>query len=166
VLRPLGALAAPLDDLDSRVRFAVRVDISSTLLLTAFTALRLVWLCGALSPCIAYLATSPWFYGGIPMMNTLFSAGLDIVATMAIIDMAGPRRAAQYAAMSATFTGIRGVLGPPLGAAIISLAGVRAVYLIAACMMAFTVWLLPRQVRTFAWAVPSYQSIPSSPSAS
>ena len=67
---------------------------------------------------------------------------------------------------SATLTGVRGMLDPPLGAMIIYVAGVRAVDPIAVCTMISAVRLLHRQVRALASsALPSYRTVPSSSSA-
>ena len=76
------------------------------------------------------------------------------------------REVLRYLAVSATLTGVRGMLGPPLGATIIHVAGVRAVYLVAAGTMISAVWRLHRQVRVLtSSALPSYRTVPSSSNA-
>jgi len=62
-----------------------------------------------------------------------------------VIDLAGPQRAAQYVAISATLAGVRGVLGPLLGGLVIWALGVRAVYLVALALMAGAAWLVARE---------------------
>src|SRR5205807_2068326 len=60
---------------------------------TSLETLQLVWICGALSPCIAYVATTPWMYSASSLTNALFGPGLEIVATLVIV--AAARTASQ-----------------------------------------------------------------------
>jgi MFS family permease len=66
---------------------------------------------------------------------------------LVIIECAGPRQTAQYAAIGATLAGLRGVVAPLVGGVLIQTAGVHAVYLVAAVLMAAGALLVSRQVR-------------------
>jgi hypothetical protein len=50
-------------------------------------------------------------------------------------------------AVAGVFAGVRGVLAPLLGAALIEGLGVHAVYLVSASAMAAAAWLVGRQLR-------------------
>jgi MFS family permease len=103
-------------------------------------ALQVVYAVGALTPVVyyvaAHIARTPWVLVAAAVSESLMATGLDLVWMLAVIDLAGPRRTAQYAAIAATLAGVRGVIGPLVGAAIIESIGVHAVYLVAAALMA------------------------------
>lgn len=102
---------------------------------SSVAALRCVYLVGAAVPLIYLIARRPWVLVMGSMSDALMSAGLDLVFTLTLIEVAGPQRAARYAAISATLAGVRGVLGPLAGAFLIEAFGVRSVYAVAAAAM-------------------------------
>jgi MFS family permease len=110
-------------------------------------ALRAVYAVGVLMPVVFYFATAPWMLVGASIAESLLTTGLDLVWMLVIIDFAGPRRIPQYMAICTTLAGVRGVVGPFVGGALIELGGVRSVYLVAAVLMATGAWLVSRQVR-------------------
>jgi predicted MFS family arabinose efflux permease len=112
--------------------------------------LRGVYVIGALSPIVYYFADSPWILAITAVTEALMTSGLDMVWTMCLMDAAGPRRTAQYVAISATFAGVRGVACPLLSAFMIQTLGVRSVYLTAAVVMAFAIILLSITIRAAA----------------
>jgi hypothetical protein len=69
---------------------------------------------------------------------------------VSVIEVAGRRRTAQYMGISATLAGVRGVIGPLLGALMIRTLGVHAVFLTAAASMTIGAWLVSRQLRVMA----------------
>jgi hypothetical protein len=75
-----------------------------------------------------------------------------MVWIMCLMDAAGPRRTAQYVAISATLAGVRGVLCPLLSAVIIQMAGVRAVYVTAAVVMVIAIAMVSAAIRAAATA--------------
>jgi MFS family permease len=109
-------------------------------------ALRAVYVVGALTPLIYFFSRTPSMLIAASVTESLMATGLDLVWMLAIIEFAGPRRTAQYAAIAATLAGVRGVIGPLLGAAIIQTLGLHAVYLVAAALMASGAWLVHRQL--------------------
>ncbi len=109
--------------------------------------LRVVYVAGALSPVVLYFAHSPWVLMVTAVTEALMTSGLDMVWIICLLDAAGPRRTAQYVAISATLAGVRGVLCPLASAVIIQVAGVRSVYLMAAVIMAVAVILLSAAIR-------------------
>jgi hypothetical protein len=66
---------------------------------------------------------------------------------LAVIDVAGPQRTAQYVAIGATLAGVRGVVGPLAGGLLIHSVGVHAVYLAAAMLTLSGAWLVGRELR-------------------
>jgi predicted MFS family arabinose efflux permease len=120
-----------------------RVDGRATL-----SVLRTVYLIGALSPLVYLAATSPWLLAVTAVTEALMASGLDLVWTMCLMDAAGPRRTAQYVAISATLAGVRGVLCPLVSAVLIETVGVRAVYAVAAAVMLSAVWILSAAIRS------------------
>jgi MFS family permease len=66
---------------------------------------------------------------------------------MAVIDVAGPQRTAQYVAIGATLAGVRGVAGPLVGGLVIHSFGIHAVYLVAAILTFSGAWLVGRELR-------------------
>jgi MFS family permease len=78
------------------------------------------------------------------------ATGLDLVWMLAIIEFAGTHRTAQYAAIASTLAGIRGVMGPLLGALIIETLGLQALYFAAAALMGAGVISIGCQARTLA----------------
>lgn len=119
--------------------------------------LRVVYLLGALVPCIYALAWTPWLLLGVGVVEGLMLTGLDLVWMMAIIDAGGPERTTHYAALSMTLTGLRGIIGPLLGGLIITYVGVRAVYVVAIVLMLSAVLMLgfPRRAARPRPAAPS-----------
>jgi MFS family permease len=118
---------------------------------SSLAALRAVYLVGIATPLAYYaiqvVARNPWSLAVTSVSEALMATGLDLVWTTVVIDFAGPHRAAQYAAISGTLAGVRGILAPLLGAAIIQWWGLHAVYLVAANLMLFGAWLVTRQLR-------------------
>ena len=113
---------------------------------SSLAALRAVYAVGALTPLFYFCSTSAWMLVAAAVAESLMATGLDLVWMLAVIDFAGPRRVAQYAAVAATLAGVRGVLGPLAGAVVIETLGVHAVYLVAATLMAAGAWLVSRQL--------------------
>ncbi len=110
-------------------------------------ALRVMYLIGAATPLIYYLAWSPWVLVASVVTDSLVSIGLELVWMMVVIDIAGPQRTAQYVAIGATLAGVRGVAGPLVGGLVIHAFGIHAVYLIAAILMFSGAWLVGRDLR-------------------
>ena len=110
-------------------------------------ALRVMYLIGAATPLIYYLAWSPWVLVASVVTDSLASVGLELVWMMAVIDVAGPQRTAQYVAIGATLAGVRGIVGPLVGGLVIHAFGIHAVYLSAAILMFFGAWLVGRDLR-------------------
>jgi len=112
---------------------------------SSLDALWMMYVVGAATPAICALAWNPWVLVASSVTDALFGIGLDLVWMIVVIDLAGPRRAAQYVAIGATLAGVRGVLGPLLGGLVIWALGVRAVYLVALALMAGAAWLVARE---------------------
>ena len=110
--------------------------------------LRVVYAVGTLSPLVYYLAASPWALALTAVTEALMTSGLDMVWIMCVMDAAGPRRTAQYVAISATLAGVRGIVCPLVSAVLIHTFGVRSVYLVAAVVMLSAVGLLSHAIRT------------------
>ncbi len=102
---------------------------------SSLATLKMVYVIGALTPMIFFSARSSWMLAGGFVADSLMNTGLDLVWTMVLIEIAGPARAAQYAAINATLAGIRGTLAPLLGAAVITHVGVYGVYPLACGLM-------------------------------
>jgi MFS family permease len=79
--------------------------------------------------------------------DSLLAVGLELVWMLAVIDVAGPQRTAQYVAIGGTLAGVRGVVGPLVGGLLIQSAGVHAVYLVAAILTLSGAWLVGRELR-------------------
>jgi MFS family permease len=122
---------------------------------SSLTTLRLVYLTGALTPLAYWAASAPWMLGAATLSEALMSTGLDLVWTLVVIDFAGRRRAASYAAVAATLAGVRGVLAPLAGGLLIQTAGLRAVYLVAAALMGLGALLVSQQIRQIREQAPS-----------
>jgi len=103
-------------------------------------ALRLVYSLGTLTPVIYYVcsltAATPWVLIIATVAESLMHTGLDLVWMLAIIELGGKERTTQYAAIGATLAGVRGLIGPLVGAAVIETLGLHAVYAVAAGLMA------------------------------
>jgi predicted MFS family arabinose efflux permease len=103
-------------------------------------ALRLVYVLGTLTPVIYYVtsvfAPTPWVLLGAAVAESLMHTGLDLVWMLALIELGGRERTTQYAAIGATLAGVRGLVGPLVGAAVIETVGLHAVYVLAAVLMA------------------------------
>jgi predicted MFS family arabinose efflux permease len=112
---------------------------------SAAGTLRTVYLFGVVSALTYYLAWNPWMLFAITIAESFMATGLDMVWMLAVIDAAGPRRTAQYAAISATLVGVRGLGAPILGAVLIEHVGLHAVYLVAATAMLIAVLILSRE---------------------
>jgi MFS family permease len=111
-------------------------------------ALRVVYTVGTFVPVIfALCAMNPSLVIGASVAESLMATGLDLVWMLAVIEFAGPARTAQYAAIAGTLAGVRGVLGPLAGAALIETAGLQALYVVAAILMASGTLLVWRQAR-------------------
>src|SRR6266849_6408029 len=114
---------------------------------SSLEALRVMYLVGAATPLIYYIAWSPWVLVASSVTDSLLAVGLELVWMMAVIDVAGPQRTAQYVAIGATLAGVRGVAGPLVGGPLIHAFGVHAVYLVAAILTLSGAWLVGREVR-------------------
>ena len=114
---------------------------------SSLEALRVMYLVGATTPLIYYLAWSPWVLVASAITDSLLAVGLELVWMMAVIDVAGPQRTAQYVAIGATLAGVRGVAGPLVGGLVIHSFGIHAVYLVAAILMFSGAWLVGRELR-------------------
>jgi MFS family permease len=79
--------------------------------------------------------------------DSLLAIGLELVWLMAVIDVAGPQRTAQYVAIGATLAGVRGIAGPLVGGLLIHASGVHTVYLVAAILTFSAAWLVGRDLR-------------------
>ncbi|HEU5321622.1 MAG TPA: MFS transporter [Methylomirabilota bacterium] len=111
-------------------------------------ALRLVYCVGAVTPIVEFFATRPGVLAVTAVTESLMTTGLDLLMTLALIEVAGRRSTARFAAVAATLGGLRGVLAPLAGAALIEHAGVRAVSVVAAALMVAGAALLTWQVRS------------------
>jgi MFS family permease len=114
---------------------------------SSLEALRVMYLIGAATPLIYYLAWSPWVLVASAVTDSLLSVGLELVWMMAVIDVAGPQRTAQYVAIGATLAGVRGIAGPLVGGLVIHAFGIHAVYLVAAILTFSGAWLVGRDLR-------------------
>ena len=114
---------------------------------SSLEALRVMYLVGATTPLILYLAWSPWVLVASTVTDSLLAVGLELVWMMAVIDIAGPQRTAQYVAIGATLAGVRGIAGPLVGGLVIYSFGIHAVYLVAAILMFSGAWLVGRELR-------------------
>src|SRR5438128_5935174 len=114
---------------------------------SSLEALRVMYLVGAATPLIYYIAWSPWVLVASSVTDSLLAVGLELVWMMAVIDVAGPQRTAQYVAIGATLAGVRAVVGPLVGGLLIHAFGVHAVYLVAAILTLSGAWLVGREVR-------------------
>jgi predicted MFS family arabinose efflux permease len=114
---------------------------------SSLEALRVMYLFGATTPLIYYLAWSPWVLAASAVTDSLAAVGLELVWMMAVIDVAGPQRTAQYVAISATLAGVRGIAGPLVGGLVIHSFGIHAVYLVASILTFSGAWLVGRELR-------------------
>jgi MFS family permease len=114
---------------------------------SSLEALRVMYLIGAATPLIYYVAWSPWVLVASSVTDSLLSVGLELVWMMAIIDVAGPHRTAQYVAIGATLAGVPGIAGPLVGGLLIHAFGVHAVYLVASILTFFGAWIVGRELR-------------------
>lgn len=110
-------------------------------------ALRLVYFIGVLTPLIDVVAKSAGVFALSYVSDSLMITGLELVLTLAIIDVAGREKTARYVAISSTLAGVRGMVAPLVGAALIESVGVRAVYAVAAALMTMGALLLTWQQR-------------------
>jgi len=114
---------------------------------SSLEALRVMYLVGAMTPLIYYVAWSPWVLVASAVTDSLLAVGLELVWMMAVIDVAGPQRTTQYVAIGATLAGVRGVAGPLVGGLVIHSFGIHAVYLVAAILTFSGAWLVCRDLR-------------------
>jgi predicted MFS family arabinose efflux permease len=112
---------------------------------SSLEALRVMYFIGAVTPLIYYVAWSPWVLVASSITDSLLAIGLELVWLMAVIDVAGPQRTAQYVAIGATLAGVRGVVGPLAGGLLIHAFGVHAVYLVASILTFAGAWLVGRE---------------------
>jgi predicted MFS family arabinose efflux permease len=112
---------------------------------SSLEALRVMYVIGAVTPLIYYVAWSPWVLVASSITDSLLAIGLELVWLMAVIDVAGPQRTAQYVAIGATLAGVRGVVGPLAGGLLIHAFGVHAVYLVASILTFAGAWLVGRE---------------------
>jgi MFS family permease len=113
---------------------------------SAVSVLRIVYMLGTLTPLVyvtvSVVARSPWALVAGSVIESLMHTGLDLVWMLTVIELGGRHRTTQYAAIAATLAGVRGVVGPLLSALVIETLGLRAVYLIAAALMAGGAWIV------------------------
>jgi len=114
---------------------------------SSLEALRVMYLVGATTPLIYYIAWSPWVLVASAVTDSVVAVGLELVWMMAVIDVAGPQRTTQYVAIGATLAGVRGVAGPLVGGLVIHSFGIHAVYLVAAILTFSGAWLVCRDLR-------------------
>jgi MFS family permease len=114
---------------------------------SSLQALRAVYVVGTATALLYGATRTPWMLMGASIAESLMTTGLDLVWMLAVIDAAGPGRTAQYAAIAGTLAGVRGVIAPLVGAAIIESLGLQAVYLVAAALMAGGALILTVQLR-------------------
>jgi MFS family permease len=140
------AAAAAVAALAGNLTWGRLVDRRSSL-----PVLRLVYLLGTLAPVIYYVsslfATTPWILLGASVAESLMHTGLDLVWMLAIIELGGKERTTQYAAIGATLAGVRGLIGPLVGAAVIQTLGLHAVYAVAAGLMACGACIVSRHAQ-------------------
>jgi MFS family permease len=110
--------------------------------------LAIVYFIGALTPMVDMFVTNPRVLVISYVCDALMTTGLDLVLMLAIIDIAGRQQTARYVAIASTLGGLRGIVAPLAGAAIIEYAGVRAVYAVAATMMVAGGLVVLWQLRT------------------
>jgi MFS family permease len=106
-----------------------------------------MYLVGAVTPLVYYVAWHPWVLVASAITDSLLSVGLELVWMMAVIDVAGPQRTANYVAIGATLAGVRGIAGPLVGGLVIHAFGIHAVYLVAAILTFFGASLVGRELR-------------------
>ena len=114
---------------------------------SSLEALRVMYLVGAAAPLIYYIAWSPWVLVASAITDSIVAVALELVWMMAVIDVAGPQRTAQYVAIGATLAGVRGIAGPLVGGLLIHASGVHTVYLVAAILTFSAAWLVGRDLR-------------------
>ena len=137
------AAAAALASIGGNLVWGRLVDGQRTL-----NALRVVYTVGTCVPVIfALCAVHPSLVIGASVAESLMATGLDLVWMLAVIEFAGPGRTAQYAAIASTLAGVRGVLGPLAGAALIETVGLQSLYVVAAALMGTGAVLVWRQAR-------------------
>ena len=137
------AAAAAVASIGGNVVWGRLVDGQRTL-----KALRVVYAVGTCVPIIfALCAVHPSLVIGASVAESLMATGLDLVWMLTVIEFAGPGRTAQYAAIASTLAGVRGVLGPLAGAAVIETAGLQTLYVVAAALMASGAALVWRQAQ-------------------
>lgn len=102
---------------------------------------------GGMTPLVYYIAWSPWVLVASSVTDSLVSVGLELVWMMAVIDVAGPQRTAQYVAIGATLAGVRGIAGPLVGGLVIHAFGIHAVYLLAAILIFSGTWVVGRELK-------------------
>jgi MFS family permease len=104
---------------------------------SSVAVLRTVYMLGIVTPQL-YLAgfalRTPWLVLGPSMVDSFVSSGLDIVANLAVIDVAG-RQSGQYIGIYQTLAGVRGVIGPFLGAWLLHHLGIHSAFVAAAVVM-------------------------------
>ena len=101
---------------------------------------------GGMTP-LVYHRLEPLGAVASSVTDSLVSVGLELVWMMAVIDVAGPQRAAQYVAIGATLAGVRGIAGPLVGRLLIYAFGIHAVYLLAAILIFSGTWVVGRELR-------------------
>ena len=119
--------------------------------------LAIVYFVGALTPMVDVFVTTPSVLVVSYVCDALMTTGLDLVLMLAIIDTAGRQQTARYAAIASTLGGLRGIVAPLAGAAIIEYAGVRVVYAVASALMIAGGLVVLWQLRTRTAPLPSAQ---------
>jgi MFS family permease len=115
---------------------------------SSLSAMRFVYVAGLVSTACYLTASTPYGLVGSFVGDGLVGSGLEVAWIVALIDVAGPGRAARAAAVSATLAGTRGLLGPIAGAVLIDGFGLGVVYVVAIGCMLGALALLGRVVPT------------------
>jgi|SRR5579864_338170 len=99
--------------------------------------LRTVYIVGIATPLLylsGFILKTPWLVLGPSMVDSFVSSGLDIVASLAVIDVAGGQ-SGQYIGIYQTLAGVRGVIGPFVGAWLLHHTGIASAFAAAAAAM-------------------------------
>jgi MFS family permease len=93
----------------------------------------------------------------------LAMAGVGLVWTLGAVHYAGERDAARYSGVHATLTGLRALVGAWLGYGIMTVAGARVAFVVAACLLALAALLMWRLARSESAATRAAASSRSGP---
>jgi MFS family permease len=88
----------------------------------------------ALYPALLALARAPAAVLPIVALNGVFGSGLNLAFFDALLDTCPRDKQALYVAINMTAIHLMGVIGPPAGAALLEIAGIRWVLVVATCV--------------------------------